>query len=133
MSTSAPQQVVVSAVTEDLGSDRWGTAFLCGSAAAAVGYALARGVSALDRTALLALTGGFVAAMAALLLRTPRKLESYGDRPVVALLAAALIFQMGYLLTAPVGVDLSNPSVVAPFSFSLIAASVMVGSNLSER
>jgi hypothetical protein len=32
-----------------------------------------------------------------------------------------------------VGVDLSNPSVVAPFSFSLIAASVMVGSNLSER
>jgi hypothetical protein len=133
VSTSAPQSVIVSSATEDLGHDHWGTAFLCGAAATAVGYALARGVSGLDRWALLALSGGFVFGVAALLFRTPRKLESYGDRPVVALLAAALVFQMGYLLTAPVGVDLSNPSAVAPFSFWLIAASVLAGSNLSER
>src|SRR5579871_3358277 len=86
--------------------DRWSGTFLYAVSAIALGYALARGSA--DQRTLTSLLVAVSACLLGALSGTSRRLESLGDRPTVLLLAAGLVFQVGYLLTSPVGVDLSD-------------------------
>jgi hypothetical protein len=111
--------------------DSWAATFALALAAIAGGYALARG--SVDKQAILALCLCFAGCLLGAVTGLSGKLEFLGDRPTVLLLAGGIVFQVGYLLTSPVGVDLTDPGTAAPFAFALTAATLIAGSNLSEQ
>src|SRR5262245_45657899 len=106
--------VVRSRGDEEL-SDRWTGAAGFALAAIALGYAIAIDEAGLKRATILAMTLALVAGMVAVSIGVVRGLERFGDQPVAVLLALGMVFQVVHLLVDPVGVDLSDPNVSAPF------------------
>jgi hypothetical protein len=125
--------IVRSSRGEDELSDRWTGAAGLAVAAIALGYCISIEGGGLRRETVLALTFSLVAAMAAASIGSLWSVEKLGDRPTVFLLAIGMVFQVGQLLIDPVGVDLGDSKVIGPFSFALVAATLLAGSNLSEH
>jgi len=133
MGANETQFSIVRSRGDDELSDRWTGAVGTAVAAIALGYCIAIEGAGLSRSTVLALTFSLVAAMLAISVGAVWPLERKGDRPAVLLLAAGMVFQVGQLLIDPVGVDLSDSKVIGPFSFALVAATLLAGSNLSEQ
>jgi len=133
MAANETQFSIVRSRGDDELSDRWTGAAGLAVAAIALGYCIAIEGNGLHRSNVLALTLSLVAAMVAVSIGALWTLEKRGDRPTVFLLAAGMVFQVGQLLIDPVGVDLSDSKVIGPFSFALVTATLLAGSNLSEH
>src|SRR5262245_30029902 len=133
MGANETQFSIVRSRGDDELSDRWTGAAGMTVAAIALGYCIATEGAGLNRTTVLSLTFSLVAAMLAISVGAIWPVERRGDRPTVLLLAAGMVFQVGQLLIDPVGVDLSDTKVIGPFSFALVAATLLAGSNLSEQ
>lgn len=133
MATNETQFSIVRSRGDEELSDRWTGAAGFAIAAIALGYCIAIEGEGLHRSTVLALTFSLVAAMVAASIGVLWPLERRGDRPTVLLLAGGMVFQVGQLLIDPIGVDLSDGKVIGPFSFALVAATLLAGSNLSEQ